>query len=280
MKSFSFRTLFIRFILLFWSVVVVIPFAMLLLTSLKTNPEFYANVWALPQDLFGSLVINYREAFARGSIGTNFLNTVYIDTVALIITLTLSAMVSYVIARRPLRFAPKLYYLYLVGLLIPAMVGLTPMFIMARFLGLFDTRFILILLYGTSTIPFCVFVMTAFFRSILNELEEAASIDGANLWHIFGRIILPLVKPAFITAGIFCFLDYWSEYMKGLMFVVSAEKKTISMGMLTFKIVSGFKIDWGVTAAACILFILPVLVLYIAFQRHLIGGLTDGSVKG
>lgn len=280
MKSTALRTVVIRLILVFWSIVVLIPFAMLLLTSVKTNQEFYASVWSLPQNLFSSLIANYKEAFVRGNIGTNFLNTVYIDTVAMVITLLLSAMVSYVIARRPFRFAPRLYYLYLVGLLIPPMVGLTPMFIMTRFLGLFDTRLILILLYGTSTIPFCVFVMTAFFKSIVTDLEEAASIDGANLWHIFGRIILPLVKPAFITAGIFCFLDYWSEYMKGLMFIVSPEKKTISMGMLTFKIVSGFKIDWGVTAAACILFILPVLLLYMIFQNQLIGGLTDGSVKG
>ena len=170
--------------------------------------------------------------------------------------------------------------LFLMGMMIPSMVALTPQFIMARFAKLFNTRAILIITYMAAGMPFAVFVMTAFFKTIPTSLEEAAAIDGASPWRVFFSIVLPLVKPALVTAGIFLFLDYWSEYMRGLMFIVDPTKQTISMGMLAFKMVSGFKIDWGVTCAACIIFIAPVLILYLFFQEKISGGLTAGSVKG
>jgi ABC-type glycerol-3-phosphate transport system permease component len=279
-KHFSFGKAGVRLLLVLYSVVVIVPFAMLFLTSTKMNTEFYANIWALPESPIASIVNNYAKAIKEGNIAGSFINTVFICTMALALSLILSAMVSYTLARRHLKSEPALTFLYLIGLLIPELVGLTPMLLMARFIGLMDTRLILIISYGTCTIPFCVFVMTAFFKTIPTELEEAASIDGANLWQCFGRIIVPLVRPAFVTAGIFCFLDYWSDYMRPLLFITSDAKKTISMGMLKFKVVSGFKIDWGVTTAACVLFILPVLILYACFQRQLMGGLTTGSVKG
>ena len=253
---------------------------MLFLTSTKSNAEFYKNIWAFSGDPVGNTIANYSKAYTDGNIGSSFLNTVFICGAAVVLTLALSAMVSYAITRRRLKRAESLSFLYLIGLLIPGLVGLTPMFLLARLLNLLDTRFILILSYGTGTIPFCVFVMTAFFRTIPQDLEDSASIDGANPWQTFGIIILPLVKPALITAGIFCFLDYWSDYMRGLLFIISPEKSTISMRMLKFRVVSGFKIDWGVTMAASVLFILPVLIIYAIFQRQLISGLTAGSVKG
>ena len=280
MKKQFFGTIVARIFLILYAVIVIVPFAMLFLTSTKSNAEFYKNIWAFSGDPIGNSIANYAKAYEDGNIGRSFLNTVFICGVAVVLTLTLSAMVSYAITRRRLKRAESLNFLYLIGLLIPGLVGLTPMFLLARVLNLLDTRFIMILSYGTGTIPFCVFVMTAFFKTIPKDLEDSASIDGANPWQIFGIIILPTVKPALITAGIFCFLDYWSDYMRGLLFLISPEKHTISMGMLRFRTISGFKIDWGVTMAACVLFILPVLIVYAIFQRQLISGLTEGSVKG
>jgi len=274
------KTIVTRFILILLTVITLLPFAMMFLTSTKTNAEFYQGMWSLPKNIVESTSHNYSEAWAEGNFGQDFMNTVIISFSALALALMLSSMVSYAIARRNLRHAQTLSNLYLVGLLIPGMVGLTPMFVMARFLGLFNTRIILIILYTAMVMPFCVFLMTSFFRTLPSEMEEAASIDGATPWQAFSKIILPLVRPAFVAAGIFCFLDFWSEYLYGLVFIVDPTKKTISMGMLTFKVISGFKIDWGVTMAACVIFIAPVLILYILFQRQVVGGLTAGSVKG
>ena len=280
MKKLNIGTFFVRLMMILWSLVIIVPFAMLFLTATKTNEEFYANVWALPRHLASSVAYNFLEAWERGNFGVNFVNTVVIVGGAMFMALTLSAMVSYAITRRHLRCAKALNSMFMISYLIPCMVGLTPLFIMARFMGLFDTRMIMILTFGARAIPFCVMIMVSFFKTIPHQLEEAAYIDGASPWRTFGQVILPLVRPAFVTAGIFLFIDFWSDYMYGLMFISDKAKNTISMGMLSFRVVSGFKIDWGVTCAACVIFIAPILVLYAIFQKQIIGGLTAGSVKG
>ena len=161
------------------------------------------------------------------------------------------------------------------------MVGLTPMFMIARTLGLFNTRTILILMYTATQVPFSVFLITAFMRTISHELEEAAFIDGASPWLAFGKIVLPLVRPALVSAGIFAFLDFWSEYMYSLMFVTDNTKVTAAVKILRFKASgSGVRVNWGETSAACITFILPVILVYVLFQKQIVGGLTAGSVKG
>lgn len=266
--------------MIIWSALIVIPFAMLFLTSTKTNEEFYANIWALPKNIFSSIAFNFSEAWIRGNFAANFMNTIIIVGGAIVLSMALSAMVSYAIARRKLRIGNALEDMFSISYLIPCMVGLTPLFLMARFMGLFDTRMIMILTFAARAIPFCVMIMAPFFRTIPTQLEEAAYIDGATPWRAFAQVILPLVRPAFVTAGIFLFIDYWSDYMYGLMFISDKAKNTISMGMLAFRVVSGFKIDWGVTCAACVLFIAPILLLYIIFQKQIMGGLTSGSVKG
>ena len=286
MKKLNIGTFFVRLMMILWSLVIIVPFAMLFLTATKTNEEFYANVWALPRHLASSVAYNFLEAWERGNFGVNFVNTVVIVGGAMFMALTLSAMVSYAITRRHLRCAKVLNsmfmisYLILLGLLIPAMVGLTPMFIMARFMGLFDTRMMMSLTFGARAIPFCVMIMVSFFKTIPHQLEEAAYIDGASPWRTFGQVILPLVRPAFVTAGICLFIDGWSDYMYGLMFISDKAKNTISMGMLSFRVVACVKRDWGGTCAACVIFIAPILVLYAIFQKQIIGGLTAGSVKG
>lgn len=270
----------IRLFMILWSILIIIPFAMMFLTSAKTNEEFYAGIWNLPKNPGETLAANFSAAWAKGNFGANFLNTVIIVGCALFVALLLSVMVSYAIARKEFKGKQTVHTLLLIGLLTSCMVGLTPMFILARFLGLFNTRFVLIILFAARAMPFCCFIMISFLKSIPYELEEAAMIDGATNSKIFTQIIIPLTRPAFVSAGIFLFIDYWSDYMYGLMFISSKSKNTISMGMLQFRVVSGFKIDWGVTCAACVIFIAPILLLYILFHKQVMGGLTAGSVKG
>lgn len=280
MKKLSLGTWVIRIMMIVWSLLIIVPFAMLFLTSTKTNAEFYESIWALPKNIFSSIAYNFSEAWIRGNFAANFMNTIIIVGGAIVLSMALSAMVSYAIARRKLRIGNALEDMYAISYLIPCMVGLTPLFLLARFLGLFDTRMIMILTFAARAIPFCVMIMAPFFRTVPTQLEEAAYIDGATPWRAFLQVILPLVRPAFVTAGIFLFIDYWSDYMYGLMFISDPGKNTISMGMLAFRVVSGFKIDWGVTCAACVLFIAPILLMYAVFQKQIMGGLTSGSVKG
>lgn len=277
MKYFSIGRVFVRLIFILYSLLIIFPFAMLLLTSFKTNEEFFASIWSIPAKLQFN---NYVEVFIRTPLHKYFMNTVIVCAGALIWTLTLSFLISYAIARRNIKYANIINLLLVFGLMIPGIIAITPLFLMSRLLGLFNTRFILILTYGTATIPFCVLILTSFLKTLPRSLESAATIDGANNVKVMLSIIAPLAKPGFITAGLFCFLDYWSEYMWALMFVGKDELMTISVKMLQFKVVSGFKVDWGVVSAACIIFILPVLFVYIIFQSRLVEGLTAGSVKG
>ena len=280
MKKFSFGTLLLRILMIFCTIMVIVPFAMLFLTSTKNNEEFYAGIWTLPGTPIKTIIENYAGAWEQANMGVGFVNSIWICVASLILTLVLSSMASYAIARRRLRHEDFFSNLYLIGLLVPSMVGLTPMFMIARTLGLFNTRTILILMYTATQVPFSVFLITAFMRSIPHELEEAAFIDGASPWMAFGRIILPLVRPALVSAGIFAFLDFWSEYMYALMFVTDLKKVTAAVNILQFKTGSGVRMNWGVTAAACVTFIAPIILVYAIFQKQIVGGLTAGSVKG
>lgn len=280
MKKISIGTLIIRLFLLLWSLIIVIPFVQMFLTSVKNNEEFYAGLWTLPKDFFKNAVENYAGAWQQANMGVGIANAVIICGLALGMTLILSSMAAYAIARRRLRYEKTLSNLYLIGLLVPAMVGLTPMFIMVRALHLFNTRLVMVLLYTATQIPFSVYLMVAFFRTIPHELEEAAYIDGSGPWRTYWSIILPLARPAIVTAGIFAFLDFWSEYMYGLMFLTDKTKITVAMSILQFKAGSGVRMNWGVTSASCVIFIAPILIIYCLFQKKIVGGLTAGSVKG
>lgn len=271
------KALLIRVPLVLTSIVVIIPFLMVVINSFKTNAEFYEDVWALPKSFSFE---NYIGAFEKSSMATYIMNSVIVSGISVAVLLALAGMISYAIARRGLRWSKKLYNLYLVGLLIPQIVGIIPLFLMARVFNLFDTLTILILSYAAMELPFAVFTLTAFFKTLPGEMEEAASIDGANNWQILLKIIMPLSKPGMITVGIFAFLDFWSEYTRALALLSSESKKTIPLAIMKFKPVSGFKVDWGLLCAACIIFIIPVIIVYAVYQRKLIDGLTAGGVKG
>lgn len=270
----------IRFFLILWAVVVVAPFFFLVLTALKSNSEFFENIWGLPRNMIESAPVNFKAAWTEASMGRGMINSFIIAAVSLAGSLILSSCVSYVIARRHIKLGNTLSIVFLIGLLVPEMLGLTPLFIVAKYLGLYNTRAILIFIYTAWQMPFDVYLMTSFMETLPHEMEEAAFVDGATPLQTFIKIICPLVKPALITAGIFSFLDYWSDYMYGLMFVMDGELKPLAMNILKFKTGNGVRPEWGITSAACVIFILPVLIIYIIFQKRIVSGLTAGSVKG
>lgn len=270
----------IRFFLILWAVIVVAPFVFLLMTSLKTNSEFFENIWGLPKNIAIAAPENFKAAWTEADMGHGMVNSFMISAIALVASLVLSSCVSYVIARRHIRLGNTLSIVFLIGLLVPEMLGLTPLFIIAKYLGLYNTRAILVFIYTAWQMPFDVYLMTSFMETLPHEMEEAAYVDGATPWQSFLKIIVPLVKPALITAGIFSFLDYWSDYMYGLMFVMDGELKPLAMNILKFKTGNGVRVEWGITSAACVIFILPVLIIYVIFQKRIVSGLTAGSVKG
>lgn len=267
----------LRFFLLLYSLVIIVPFFYLLMNSFKTSREFYANIWGWPANID---LTNYTMALEKTQLNVYFINTIFIVVMAVVLTLAMASMLAYVITRLGYRWSGALYKYFLLGLLIPQILAVLPLFMLARTIGLYNTRAILIIAYSVFELPFAVFVLTAFFKTLPAELEQAAKIDGAGYFTTFMKIILPLAKPGMITIGVFAFLDYWNEYILPLTLIVDEPKKTVSMAILKLQVASTVKQEWGALFASCIMVIIPVLIVYIIFQRNLTEGLTAGSIKG
>ena len=273
----SFPHILIRALLILLSFIIVLPFLFMLMNSFKTTAEYTRNIWALP----GSFNLdNYELALERTQLMRYAINSLVVVTAALVVNIAFASSVSYVITRMGLKSARKIYSLFLVGLLIPHILAIIPLFFVSRIFFLYNTRLMLVIAYAVFELPFAVFVMCAFFKTLPTELEEAARIDGAGYFATFLRIMLPLAKPGLITVVIFNFLEYWSEYILALTLIADESKKTISLAILRLQVATSVKTEWGAVFAACIMFILPVLVIYCAFQSKLTEGLTAGSIKG
>ena len=279
-KKIHWGTIATRFCMILWSLFILIPLYILFLTSVKTSEEFYAGIWTLPKHPIQNILENFPGAWAEASMGTGYINTIIVVGGALVLTLLLSSMVAYELARRKIPFKKTLENVYLFLLLVPSMIALTPSFFIGRALGLYNKRLALVLFYTAHEIPFIVYTMQSFFATLPHELEEAAFVDGASSLQTFIKVMLPIMRPGFVTAGIFALLDFWGEYVFALQLVVKKNLLPAAVTILRFQSGTSVRQNWGYTAAACVMFILPILVIYAIFQKKLMGGMTAGSVKG
>lgn len=269
-----------RLCMILWSLFIIIPLYIMVLTSVKSSTEFYAGLWSWPKDIWANIVENFPNAWIEASLGTGYINTLIVCGGALVLTLIISSMAAYELARRNIRFKSAISTLYLILLLIPSMVALTPTFFIGKSLGLYNKRLALVLFYTAHEIPFIVYTMQSFFATLPHELEEAAFVDGATSFTTFYKIMLPIMRPGFVTAGIFALLDFWGEYVFALQLVVKKELLPAAVTILRFQSGTGVRQNWGYTYAACVMFMFPIFLIYMIFQKKLMGGMTAGSVKG
>ena len=267
----------IRIILISYSIIVIYPMLWTALTSLKTNREFYQNPWKLPTSLQLS---NYARAWVQASFSRYFFNSIVVTVIPLIVTLVLAATTAYVLARFKFRGNGLITNLYLAGLMVPGILTIIPTFFLLNAFRLLDSLLGLIAVYVSRTLPFSLFVLIGFFKTLPKELEEAAMIDGCSYSATFWRIMFPLAKPGLITVTIFNFLWYWNEFAFALTYISSGHKKTLPVGMATLMEVARYRTDWGALFAGLMLIMLPTLCFYIIFQREIIKGLTAGALKG
>jgi multiple sugar transport system permease protein len=204
-------------------------------------------------------------------------NTVIITTVATFTSLACSVFAAYAIERLRFHGSKQVGLAIFLAYLVPPSILFIPLAAIVFKLGLFDTRWALILTYPTFLIPFCTWLLMGYFRSIPYELEECALIDGATRWQILVKIILPLAVPGLISAGIFAFTLSWNEFIYALTFVSSSEVKTVPVGVIT-ELVEGDVYHWGALMAGALLGSLPVAVLYSFFVEYYVSGMT-GAVK-
>ncbi len=257
-------------------VMTAILFYVIFLNSIKPKSEVFANIWALPQTVdlskFPTLWQDYKF-----SIYT--FNSFFITAVSLVVSIYIAAMVAYGIAKFQFKGNGFMYLYFILGLMFPIKLGVVPLYILVRQLGLNNTLFSMILIYS-ATISIPVFVLTGFFRSIPTSIIEAARIDGASQFFIFNRIILPLAAPALGSVVPMVAVNCWNDFFLPMIFLTRDEVKTVPLGLMKF-VVSGYfdisKMDLVFAAAAISL--IPIIIIYLACSKQIIGGVTAGAVK-
>ncbi len=269
--------LLLRIYLILFSAVVILPMVWTAYTSLKTNQEFFKDPWALPAVPHFQ---NYATAWDTAKIGTYFVNSVLVTVVVVVVVALLGAMTAYAATRLRLKVGNALTSLYMVGMFIPTVLCVVPMFLQLQRIQLLDNLFGLVLLYIAVSMPFTVFVMAGFFRTLQRELEEAAFMDGCSYTRIFFSILLPLVRPGLATVSIFNFLGVWNEYVLAKTLIFSMEKSTLPLGLVRLMQAARYKADWGSLFAGLTIIMIPTVVIYVIFQNQITSGLTVGAVKG
>jgi raffinose/stachyose/melibiose transport system permease protein len=191
--------------------------------------------------------------------------------------LVLGGMAAYSLARLNPPGANVFMVFMLAGTTIPVWLYIVPLFILWRTLGLIDNLFGLVLIYTAGSSPFAIFLLRTFMVGIHQDFEDAARVDGANDWQVFTNVILPLAWPGFLTVGLVVALGTWGEYQLALMFIHKPDLFPVTTSYSAF--VSQFSRDWGLTSAAAIMMVAPVLIIFLSLQRQFIEGLTQGGVK-
>lgn len=254
----------------------VFPFYYAILTSLRTGQELFLPAY-LPS---GYHWHNYVVALVDNGIARSLLNSMLVATITVGICLLVSVTASFALARVKFRGRKFLLFTILCVSMFPQVAVLTGMFELVRFLGLYDSLGALVLSYTTFSLPFTVWVLTTFMKSIPVELEEAAIVDGANTWTIIRRIFAPILAPALVTTGLLAFIGAWNEFMFALTFIISGDKRTVPVAISMFSGASTFELPWGSIMAASVVVTLPIIILVLIFQKRIVSGLTSGAIKG
>lgn len=263
-------------VLAFFLFIALYPIIWLILASFKSsNLELQTNPFGLPEKW---MFINYYNAMIKAKLPALFLNSVFVATLAVILNSIVAAMTSFVISRENFKFKNLVYTIIVAGILLPIISFMVPYFTIIQTLKLYDTLYALILVYCTINIPISVFLLTSFMETIPVELEEAATIDGASFIQRFTKVVLPLSQTGLVTAGTFCFIYAWNEFIMALLLTSSESSRTLQLGIRFFT--SQFVTDYTAMYAAIVITIVPSIVVYILFHNKIISGLTAGAVKG
>jgi ABC-type glycerol-3-phosphate transport system permease component len=263
-------------VLIAWVVVICAPLLWVLMSSFKTTQQIFGSPFSLPSTFNFD---NYVSAWTTASIGTYFVNTVIVVGCALVIVMLLGAMCAYYLARYEFKGSQIIYYLMLAGLTFPVFLAVVPLFMTLRNFGILNTLPGLIITYVAFALPFTVFFLYAFFRTLPQEVAEAAALDGCGPWRIFFQIMLPMAAPGMASVAIFNFLGLWNQFLLPIALNTNVKNYVLSQGMASFASQAGYAVNFGALFAAVVITVLPVLVTYIIFQRQLQGSVAPGLSK-
>ncbi|GKX32255.1 sugar ABC transporter permease [Vallitalea longa] len=262
-------------VVIIYTISCVFPVLWIFYSSLKTQKEFNLNIVSLPSNLNFT---NYIEAIKTSHLDKFFLNSVFNSMITVTLVVIIGFMTGYCLSRFKFRGRGFVYTLFLAGMLIPVHSLLIPIFIQFKNLGMLNNRLTLILPYVAFGLPISIFLFESFIVSVPGEMDEAASLDGLNIFGIMFRIILPLCKPVMSTVVILSFLSSWNEFPFALTLIRDDKFKTIPVGLANFS--GAFSTNYTQLMAALVIAVLPVILIYLIFNKKVVQGMTAGAVKG
>jgi raffinose/stachyose/melibiose transport system permease protein len=258
-------------------IVQVYPLAWLFLTSIRSERDFASgNPFALPSSV---TLDNYARAFAHGNLGQNIVNSLIVTMGANVLIVVLGMMAAYAIQVLGFRLSKFVRGLFLIGIIVPVQIALVPLFVDYASVNLLDTYQSMIIPLAGFALPMSVYLFSSFFEYIPRETYEAASLDGAGPYRIFGLITLPLSVNTVVTVILVNSIFIWNDFIFANTFVLSEGLKTIPLGLQNYIGAMG-KVDWTATFAAVCVTITPLLLVFLVLNRSIIYGLESGATKG
>jgi raffinose/stachyose/melibiose transport system permease protein len=262
-------------VLIFFVLLAIVPVFWVLSTSLKTTQEIAVSPLGPPTSWrFG----NYAEAWVQGRFGKYFGNSVFVSIPIVLGTVSLASLAGYALARFKLPGRSFIFYFFLLGLMVPFQSIMIPLFYTLKDIGFLGTYWAMIVPMIALGMPFSIFFMRAFFLGLPGELADAAKIDGCNDFNVFRFVMLPLAGPAIATLSVFTFMSAWNAFLLPLIYMQKEELRPIVLGLMFFR--SRYTQNIPLTMAGATIVMLPIIIVYMVFQRKFIQGLTAGAVKG
>ncbi len=283
------KNTFTRCILIVFTVIVLLPIVWTVYTSFKTSREFLKNPWALPSGIHWQ---NYMNALEKGNMIAYFKNSVFVTILGLVFLMVLAVPTAYVTSRFKFRYSKAISILFMSGLFVSQNYIVVPIFLslnnLQRYLNqyvvfqhvqLTNNLIIMALIYAVCALPFTIYLLSGFLKSIPHEYENAAKIDGSSYVKTLIYVIIPMAKPAMITVLLFNFMGYWNEYIMATT-LMQEEKWTLPVGLANLMEQQKFATDWGAMFAGMVIVMLPTMILYTIVQRKLTEGISMGGLKG
>ena len=262
--------------LVLWMFINLFPVYWMFTFSLKNNEEIFGkNVVGLPQHWLWS---NYASAMSTGKMWRYFLNSTIVAVATILITLGVALMATFALTRMIWKQRKTMNKFFMLGLTIPIHASVVPVYVTLSRLNMLNTYWALIIPYAAFSLSMAILVCTGFMNEIPRELDESACIDGCNIWGIFFKIIVPLMKPAVATVGIYTFLQCWNELMFANIFISKNDLKTLPVGVQGLS--GQYTTNWGPIGAALVMATFPTLFMYIFLSRKIQESFIAGAVKG
>jgi raffinose/stachyose/melibiose transport system permease protein len=262
-------------VLMVFTIFIIYPVYLILIDTFKSRGEIYRNVYGLPKQFDFA---NYIQAWTGGHLGVGYINSIIITVCSISLIVLLSSLAAFALSRRDFKLSKPIYFLFLAGMAIPFQTGIMSLYIQMNNMHLVNSRIGLMIIYTAFELPFAVFIMEGFFRTIPKEIEEASIVDGCSNYMLFSKIVIPLSPSVIATVIIFELVAIWNDMFFPLIFLSDSRLNTLPLRLLSFK--GKYVTNYPVIFAGVIISIIPIVIIYISLQQRFIEGLTAGSIKG